>query len=63
MESKLGSGFLRCHRSFLVNERKIRSVNMPDMMVTLENGDRVPMSRSGRAALKNALKSMEGEAR
>lgn len=59
MESRLGSEFLRCHRGYLVNKRKIRSANMPEMMLTLENGDCVPISRSGRAILKSALKSME----
>lgn len=59
MENRLGSEFLRCHRGYLVNKRKIRSANMPEMMLTLENGDCVPISRSGRTILKGALKRME----
>lgn len=45
LEEQLGKeGFLRCHRSFLVQERYVRS--WQDQSLWLEDGTRLPVSRS-----------------
>lgn len=40
-------GFLRCHRSFLVNYRHIRSIRQDHLVMS--NGDTVPLSKHRRA--------------
>lgn len=40
----LGEGFLRCHKSFLVNMRRIRRFREQDVL--LDSGEAVPVSRS-----------------
>ncbi len=43
-EGALGEQFLRCHRSYLVNCRKIQSYSTTELV--LQNGSRIPVSRS-----------------
>ena len=47
--------FIRCHRSFVVNTRKIEELRWADMEIKLTGGVRVPFSRSQREAVKEAL--------
>lgn len=47
------SGFIRCHRSFLVNSEFIRSIKN-DSMFELFNGETVPISRGFKAQAKAA---------
>lgn len=49
---RLPEGFLRCHKSFLVNMRCIRRFLEQDVL--LDTGARVPMSRSRSAEAKSA---------
>ena len=54
MESLLsGLGFLRCHRSFLVNMKHV--VGLRDPFITLSNGFTVPVSRGKVKQIKTAL--------
>lgn len=46
-------GFLRCHRSFLVNHKRIR--NYANDHVELTNGERIPVSRSYSKEVKRQL--------
>lgn len=42
----LGDSFIQCHRSFLINRQWIRNINMTDMMIQMNEGSQIPMSRS-----------------
>ena len=53
MEQSLGDSFIRCHRAFIVNRSCIESFDCHDMMLTLKDGERLPVSRSCREALMN----------
>ena len=43
IESKLTSGFIRCHRSYIVNMRFIKKITRTE--VTLDSGKAIPLSR------------------
>ena len=55
VEKKLGTRFIRCHRSYLVNYAQIESVNFAEMEITLRNNERLPLSRSFKNALKERM--------
>ncbi|MCD7844864.1 MAG: LytTR family transcriptional regulator DNA-binding domain-containing protein [Oscillospiraceae bacterium] len=61
MEELLGSGFFRCHRSYLFNYSRLESVDLSAMEVCLQSGVRLPLSRSYRDELKNRM-TQEGAA-
>ena len=42
---QLGDGFWRCHRGFLVNRSRIRTVDLKCQAVILDNGTECPLSR------------------
>ena len=48
-------GFIRVHRSYLVNQRHILSYDAGTMTVTLDDESVVYLSRTGKARLKEAL--------
>lgn len=52
VEEELPSHFIRCHRSFIVNTRKIERVALSRNMIFLSEDRDVPLSRSYKAALK-----------
>lgn len=56
---RLGSDFIRCHRSYLVNKARIIQVDWPEMSLTVTGGLKVPISRSCKAQLKEALDENE----
>lgn len=47
--------FIRCHRSYLVNTRKIWQVRMSEGYIELHSGARVPFSRTYRQQLKDLM--------
>ncbi len=49
---ELPDGFVRCHRGFIVNTKKIRKVVLSQNIIYLSDGFDVPLSRSYKAALK-----------
>lgn len=55
LEGRLGSCFIRPHRSYLVNVAAIELVDYARMTVGLLNGDSIPLSRSCRDAIRKAL--------
>ena len=59
IEEKLGRGFVRCHKSFLVNMVHIRSFRTSE--VQLQNSELIPVSRSRAAAAKEAYIAYIGE--
>lgn len=48
-----GSGFVRCHQSYLVNSRHVRSLN--SSAVVLSDGTKLPVSRTYLKKMKAAL--------
>lgn len=57
LETSLPPYFLRCHRSFIVNARKIIRVLLSQNLIVLQEERDVPLSRSYKPALKNLGKS------
>jgi hypothetical protein len=58
-ESILGSGFLRVHRAYLVNAGRIKQTTQDALYI---EGDRIPVSRKYRDALKTILPEPEAPA-
>ena len=54
-----GSGFLRCHRSFLVQERYVRS--WMGRSLWLEDGTEVPISRGCEKEVNRRLMLRKGQ--
>lgn len=52
IEGELPAYFARCHRSFIVNTRKIEKVMLSQNMILLSEGRDVPLSRTYKAVLK-----------
>lgn len=52
LEEDLPPHFVRCHRSFIVNSRKIEKILFSQNMIYLSEDRDVPLSRSYKAALK-----------
>lgn len=55
-EQELGSDFVRCHRGYIVNRCYIESLDRKEMQITLKDGQRLPVSRSCRDLLTEALR-------
>ena len=51
---QLGEGFWRCHRSFLVNRSRIRSVRLKEQTVELDNGETCLLSRKAKSEYQMA---------
>ncbi len=51
IERQLPTGFVRCHQSYIVNERKIEMIQLSQHQIVLKNGFLVPISRSYRIRL------------
>ncbi|MBQ0028679.1 MAG: LytTR family transcriptional regulator DNA-binding domain-containing protein [Lachnospiraceae bacterium] len=52
LEESLPEGFLRCHRSFIVNSDKITKVALSQSTIYLKDGYEVPLSRSYKPTFK-----------
>jgi DNA-binding LytR/AlgR family response regulator len=52
---QLPDWFIRCHKGFVVNTSKIARANLTDMTLTLTDGSVLPMSRSHRQDVSEAL--------
>lgn len=59
LEEELSDMFLRVHRSFLVNRKKIAEVYLSHNSIVLTDGCEVPLSRSYKASVKAFLKGDE----
>lgn len=53
MEEKLPPYFMRCHRSFIVNTRKIKKVMLSKNIISMYEDRVVPLSRSYKATMKS----------
>jgi len=51
------SGFIRCHQSYLVNERRVRSIKREEgrTYLILVDGIRIPVSRSSTSWVRMRL--------
>ena len=49
---QLPDWFLRCHRSYIVNTRKVRSVSFAENIIAMDDGSSVPFSRTYRDAVR-----------
>lgn len=56
LEQTLPEGFIRCHRSYIVNRSYIERFHAPEMMLELTTQERIPVSRSCKGALLEFLK-------
>ena len=63
MAETLPESFVRCHRAYIVNREKIAQVQYAEMLLTLVNGETLPLSRGQRAQLKKILESGGGDER
>ncbi|MBQ7859511.1 MAG: response regulator transcription factor [Faecalibacterium sp.] len=57
-EDLTGQGFMRCHASYLVNMRQIRSVEISQLQ--MKNGDTIPISKQRRKPFLTALTDFAG---
>jgi DNA-binding LytR/AlgR family response regulator len=55
LTTQLPDSFLRCHRSYIVNAKKIKEVNFTSSVVTMSDGSVIPVSRTYRDSVKEAL--------
>ncbi len=53
VEKTLGDGFLRCHRSYIVNLRYVRAVSGDRL--TLDDGTKIPVARSMKKTVAEAF--------
>lgn len=59
LKGRLSFDFLRCHRSYLVNVKKIKTVSFTDMILIMENGTKIDLSRTYKQALKSRMESLD----
>lgn len=53
--NKITDTFLRSHKSFLINRRHIKEVNLQDQKVYMSNGDECLISRNKKLLFKNII--------
>ena len=58
--SQLPDTFMRCHRGYIVNTKKMKSINFAESNILLSDGSNVPFSRSYRDAARAALDKLLG---
>ena len=46
LEDRLGMDFIRCHKSYIVNQRKIARIRFAEMKIEMQNGAEVDISRT-----------------
>ena len=57
LEEILGEQFIRCHRSFIVNTRKIVGISLSDQLINLTNELAVPLSRGYKSNVNKIMLS------
>lgn len=60
LQEQLGDAFIRCHRSFLANAKKIERVFLSQNYMELEGDIELPLSRSCKPAIKEYIKQNPG---
>ena len=59
LQEELGAGFIRCHKSFLINKSKIKGVFLSEMIIEMEDGSKVSISRTYKNAIKELMNGGE----
>ena len=57
VEEELPSQFIRCHRSYIVNRAWIERLDIPAMTLYLTSGEKLPVSRSCKGALREEVQA------
>lgn len=52
LEDRFGDSFIRCHKSYLINRSKIRSISFSEMTVSMENGADISISRTYKSQMR-----------
>ena len=60
LSQALDDRFVRCHRAYIVNRHIIERVDFSQMLLYLKNGEALPVSRSQRGVVRQALEAVEG---
>ena len=55
LQQQLPGHFARCHKGFLINTRQVREVRWSDMEVVMRDASHIPISRTGRQVLRQAM--------
>lgn len=55
LQTMLPDYFVRCHRSYLVNSRKIRRIRLSEGIIDLEGGASAPLSRTYKQEIKKLI--------
>ena len=58
LKSQLPDSFLRCHRGYIVNTKKVQNVNFALSVIVLTDGSNVPFSRTYREAVRVTLSKL-----
>lgn len=53
IEKELPEHFLRCHRSYIVNENYISQIKLTENVIVLQDGMRIPISRTYKPMIKS----------
>ena len=61
LEELFREKFVRCHRSFLINEKLIKKVMLSKNCIILSNGVEIPLSRSYKDSIKKIGVKTYGE--
>ncbi|MCD7905470.1 MAG: response regulator transcription factor [Clostridiales bacterium] len=57
LENELKEGFVRCHKSYIINKGKIKNIYSAQMYVEMTDGNRIPISKTYKHNLReNPLK-------
>ncbi len=56
LEGRLPAGFVRCHRSYIVNMKRARTLVLTENLIRMMDDTQVPFSRSYKKMLKEYLK-------
>lgn len=52
LENKLGSEFIRCHRSYIVSRYYIKKIQLSQNLIVLNDDSLIPISRSYKSRVK-----------
>ena len=55
LSERLPDGFIRCHRSFIVNRSRIQRVMLSKNLIELEQNMEIPLSRSYKPVFKELI--------
>ncbi len=59
LQEELGDEFIRCHKSFLINKKRIKNIFLSNMLIEMEDGSKVVISRTYKNAIKELVNGGE----